>query len=49
MKHIVSVSLGSTRDHRVEMELLGEEYVIGTDWDGWRLRKTASNHRPVGR
>jgi hypothetical protein len=29
MKHIVSVSLGSsTRDHRVERELLGEKYLI---------------------
>jgi hypothetical protein len=29
MKHIVSVSLGSsTRDHRVEKELLGEKYLI---------------------
>lgn len=29
MKHVVSVSLGSsTRDHRVEKELLGEKYII---------------------
>lgn len=37
MKHVVSVSLGSsTRDHRVETELMGEKYVIeriGVDGD----------------
>ncbi|HHW12979.1 MAG TPA: quinate 5-dehydrogenase [Firmicutes bacterium] len=44
MKHIVSVSLGSsTRDHRVQMELLGEEYVIeriGMDGDMKKLHET---------
>ena len=37
MKHVVSVSIGSSRrDHRVEMELLGERVCIerrGTDGD----------------
>ncbi|MDI3298462.1 MAG: quinate 5-dehydrogenase [Bacillota bacterium] len=37
MKHVVSVSLGSsTRDHRVEVELLGERFLVerrGTDGD----------------
>ncbi len=44
MKHIVSVSLGSsTRDHRVEMGLLGEKYLIeriGMDGDLHKLKKT---------
>ncbi len=40
MKHIVSVSLGSsTRDHRVVMELLGEEYVIERVGMGGDLEK----------
>ncbi|NLW56737.1 MAG: quinate 5-dehydrogenase [Firmicutes bacterium] len=46
MKHIVSVSLGSsTRDHRVEMDLLGEKYVIeriGMDGDLRKLKATIS-------
>jgi len=37
MKHVVSVSIGSSkRDHRVEIEILGEQFVIeriGTDGD----------------
>ncbi|NLM37455.1 MAG: quinate 5-dehydrogenase, partial [Firmicutes bacterium] len=44
MKHIVSVSLGSsTRDHRVKMELSGEEYLIeriGMDGDMKRMHQT---------
>lgn len=44
MKHIVSVSLGSsTRDHKVEVELLGETFIIerlGMDGDFARLRQT---------
>lgn len=46
MKHIVSVSLGSsTRNHRVEMELLGEQYLIeriGMDGDLEQLNATIS-------
>lgn len=44
MKHIVSVSLGSsTRDHKVEVELLGETFIIerlGMDGDFAKLRQT---------
>lgn len=44
MKHVVSVSLGSsTRDHRVKMELLGEEYLIeriGMDGDLEKMQET---------
>ena len=44
MKYVVSVSLGSsTRDHRVRMELLGEEYLIeriGMDGGMVKLRET---------
>jgi hypothetical protein len=44
MKHIVSVSLGSsTRDHKAEVELLGETFIIerlGMDGDFAKLRQT---------
>lgn len=44
MKHIVSVSLGSsTRDHKVEIEVLGETFLIerlGMDGDFAKLRRT---------
>src|SRR5256885_5621519 len=43
MKRVVSVSLGSsTRDKRVETEILGERFIIeriGTDGDTSRYRK----------
>ena len=44
MKHVVSVSLGSsTRDHRVNIQLLGEEYLverIGMDGDLDKMKET---------
>ncbi len=48
MKHVVSVSLGSsTRDHRVEIELLGEKYLIeriGMDGDLKKLKETIGQY-----